>query len=34
MDAFYAANLVGSTGSVVGVDFTAEQREKARQRSF
>ena len=31
MDAFYAATFVGSTGRVVGVDFTAEQLEKARR---
>jgi len=31
MDAFYAANLVGPTGRVVGVDFTHEQLEKARE---
>jgi len=31
MDAFYAANLVGPTGRVVGVDFTLEQLEKARK---
>lgn len=29
MDAFYAAGLVGPTGRVIGVDFTAEQLEKA-----
>ncbi|HEY7486184.1 MAG TPA: methyltransferase domain-containing protein [Streptosporangiaceae bacterium] len=29
MDAFYAAQLVGSAGRVVGVDFTAEQLDKA-----
>jgi arsenite methyltransferase len=31
MDAFYAARLVGSSGRVVGVDFTAEQLDKARR---
>jgi arsenite methyltransferase len=31
MDAFFAAEQVGATGSVVGVDFTAEQLEKARR---
>ena len=31
MDTFYAAGLVGPTGHVVGVDFTAEQRAKARR---
>jgi arsenite methyltransferase len=31
MDAFYAAGLVGPTGHVVGVDFTAEQLAKARR---
>jgi ubiquinone/menaquinone biosynthesis C-methylase UbiE len=31
MDAFYAAGLVGPTGHVHGVDFTAEQLEKARR---
>ncbi len=31
MDAFYAASLVGSTGRVVGVDFTVEQLDKARR---
>jgi arsenite methyltransferase len=31
MDAFFAAGLVGSEGSVIGVDFTAEQLAKARQ---
>jgi arsenite methyltransferase len=30
MDAFFAAERVGSSGSVVGVDFTAEQLAKAR----
>jgi arsenite methyltransferase len=30
MDVFFAAERVGSPGSVVGVDFTAEQLEKAR----
>ena len=30
MDAFYAAGLVGTTGRVTGVDFTAEQLDKAR----
>jgi arsenite methyltransferase len=30
MDVFFAAEQVGSSGSVVGVDFTAEQLEKAR----
>jgi arsenite methyltransferase len=31
MDAFFAAEQVGSSGSVVGIDFTAEQLEKARR---
>ena len=31
MDAWYAAQLVGPTGHVVGVDFTPEQLEKARR---
>jgi arsenite methyltransferase len=31
MDVFLAAALVGSTGRVVGVDFTAEQLAKARR---
>ena len=31
MDAFYAASLVGSTGTVCGVDFTSEQLDKARR---
>jgi arsenite methyltransferase len=31
MDAFFAAGQVGSSGSVVGIDFTAEQLEKARR---
>jgi SAM-dependent methyltransferase len=31
MDAFYAAAMVGSSGRVVGVDFTAEQLAKARR---
>lgn len=31
MDAFLAASLVGPSGSVVGVDFTPEQLEKARR---
>jgi arsenite methyltransferase len=30
MDAFYAAGLVGASGRVVGVDFTAEQLAKAQ----
>jgi arsenite methyltransferase len=30
MDAFYAAGLVGPAGKVYGVDFTAEQLDKAR----
>jgi arsenite methyltransferase len=30
MDVFFAAERVGSSGSVVGVDFTAEQLEKAK----
>jgi arsenite methyltransferase len=31
MDAFFAAEQVGSAGSVVGIDFTVEQLEKARR---
>lgn len=31
MDALYAARLVGPAGRVVGVDFTAEQLDKARR---
>jgi arsenite methyltransferase len=31
MDVFFAAERVGPSGSVVGVDFTAEQLEKARR---
>ena len=31
MDLFFAARQVGSTGRVVGVDFTVEQLEKARR---
>ena len=31
MDAFYAAGLVGPTGTVYGVDFTSEQLDKARR---
>jgi arsenite methyltransferase len=31
MDVFFAASRVGPTGSVVGIDFTAEQLEKARR---
>jgi arsenite methyltransferase len=30
-DAFFAATAVGPSGAVVGVDFTAEQLERARQ---
>jgi len=30
MDVFFAAELVGTDGKVVGVDFTAEQLQKAR----
>jgi arsenite methyltransferase len=30
MDVFFAAERVGTSGSVVGVDFTVEQLEKAR----
>ena len=30
MDVFYAAGMVGSSGRVIGVDFTIEQLEKAR----
>lgn len=33
MDAFYAAGLVGRSGTVLGVDFTPEQLEKARRLS-
>jgi arsenite methyltransferase len=31
MDVFYAARLVGTSGRVVGIDFTPEQLGKARQ---
>jgi SAM-dependent methyltransferase len=31
MDAFYAATLVGQTGRVIGIDFTAAQLRKARR---
>ena len=31
MDAFYAADYVGSSGHVVGIDFTLEQLENARK---
>lgn len=31
MDVFFAADRVGSSGRVVGVDFTVEQLEKARR---
>jgi ubiquinone/menaquinone biosynthesis C-methylase UbiE len=31
MDVFFAAERVGRSGSVVGIDFTAEQLEKARR---
>ncbi|MCE3246738.1 MAG: methyltransferase protein [Geminicoccaceae bacterium] len=31
MDVFFAADRVGSSGSVAGVDFTVEQLEKARR---
>lgn len=31
MDAFFAANAVGGSGQVVGIDFTVEQLEKARR---
>jgi arsenite methyltransferase len=31
MDVFFAAEQVGPSGSVVGVDFTAEQLAKARR---
>jgi arsenite methyltransferase len=31
MDALYAADHVGSSGRVVGIDFTLEQLEKARK---
>jgi ubiquinone/menaquinone biosynthesis C-methylase UbiE len=31
MDVFFAAELVGKAGSVVGIDFTREQLEKARR---
>jgi arsenite methyltransferase len=30
MDVFFAANRVGPAGAVIGIDFTAEQLEKAR----
>src|SRR5262245_40970708 len=33
MDAFFAAERVGESGSVVGVDFTVEQLEKARRKA-
>jgi len=31
MDAFFAAHQVGSSGNVVGIDYTAEQLVKARR---
>ena len=31
MDAFYAATLVGPSGRVIGIDFTAAQLDKARR---
>jgi ubiquinone/menaquinone biosynthesis C-methylase UbiE len=31
MDAFYAAQLIGPSGHVIGIDFTVEQLEKARR---
>jgi arsenite methyltransferase len=31
MDAFYAAGQVGPSGTVVGIDFTGEQLDKARR---
>jgi ubiquinone/menaquinone biosynthesis C-methylase UbiE len=31
MDAFYAAQLVGPSGRVIGIDFTIEQLDKARR---
>ncbi|HZD68087.1 MAG TPA: methyltransferase domain-containing protein [Actinomycetes bacterium] len=31
MDAFYAAQLVGPSGRVVGIDFTIQQLDKARR---
>src|SRR6266550_3823071 len=31
MDVFFAATQVGPSGGVIGVDFTAEQLEKARR---
>jgi ubiquinone/menaquinone biosynthesis C-methylase UbiE len=31
MDAFYAAQVVGPSGRVVGIDFTREQLDKARR---
>jgi arsenite methyltransferase len=31
MDVFFAADRVGQSGSVVGIDFTVEQLEKARR---
>jgi arsenite methyltransferase len=31
MDVFFAAERVGASGSVVGIDFTVEQLEKARR---
>lgn len=33
IDAFLASNIVGSTGSVIGVDMTAEMVKKARENS-
>ena len=33
MDAFYARQLVGSGGRVIGVDFTVAQLDKARRLS-
>jgi arsenite methyltransferase len=33
MDAFYAASLVGPTGQVIGIDFTVEQLDKAKDQA-
>ena len=33
MDVLYAAKVVGPTGNVIGIDFTPEQLDKARQQA-